>query len=114
MPGGGGFAEYVSVRAAELAPMPASISFEQAAAVPMAASTALIGLRDEGRVRPGQRVLVNGASGGVGTDLMTLAGLIDEGTVTPVIDRIFSFDEIPAAVAYQETGRPAGKVVVTI
>jgi NADPH:quinone reductase-like Zn-dependent oxidoreductase len=69
----GGFAEYVRVNADRLAPMPANLSFEEAAAVPMAASTALIALRDAGRVEPGQRVLVNGASGGVGTFAVQLA-----------------------------------------
>jgi NADPH:quinone reductase-like Zn-dependent oxidoreductase len=69
----GGFAEYVRVNADRLAPMPANLSFEEAAAVPMAASTALVALRDAGRVEPGQRVLVNGASGGVGTFAVQLA-----------------------------------------
>ena len=69
----GGFAEYVCVNADRLAPMPADLSFEEAAAVPLAASTALIALRDGGRVEPGQRVLVNGASGGVGTYAVQLA-----------------------------------------
>ena len=69
----GGFAEYVRVNADRLAPMPANLSFEEAAAVPMAASTALVASRDAGRVEPGQRVLVNGASGGVGTFAVQLA-----------------------------------------
>ncbi|RCG25065.1 NAD(P)-dependent alcohol dehydrogenase [Sphaerisporangium album] len=73
MPKQGGFAEYVCVRESELAPKPASLSFEQAAAVPMAAGTALLGLRDKGRLRPGQTVLVNGASGGVGTFAVQIA-----------------------------------------
>lgn len=64
---GGGFAEYVCVPESELAPKPATLSFEEAAAVPLAAGTALLALRDQGGVRPGSRVLVNGASGGVGT-----------------------------------------------
>jgi NADPH:quinone reductase-like Zn-dependent oxidoreductase len=70
---GGGFAEYVCVPETELAPKPAKLSFEEAAAVPLAAGTALLALRDQGRVRPGQRVLVNGASGGVGTFAVQLA-----------------------------------------
>ncbi|WP_433733667.1 NAD(P)-dependent alcohol dehydrogenase [Nocardia sp. CA-129566] len=70
---GGGFAEYVCVRESELAPKPRNLSFEQAAAVPLAANTALVALRDEGRIQPGQRVLVNGASGGVGTFAVQLA-----------------------------------------
>src|SRR5262245_19310671 len=64
---GGGFAEFVCVPEADLAPKPQRLSFEQAAAVPLAASTALLGLRDVGRVRADQRILINGASGGVGT-----------------------------------------------
>lgn len=70
---GGGFAEYACVAAAEVAPLPRTLSFEQAAAVPLAATTALLAVRDDGRVRPGLRVLVNGASGGVGTFAVQLA-----------------------------------------
>jgi NADPH:quinone reductase-like Zn-dependent oxidoreductase len=227
----GGFAEYVSVPEALLARKPGNLSFEQAAAVPMAAATALLGLRDSGRLEPGQRVLINGASGGVGTfavqigvalgasvtgvcgahnaelarslgadvvvdyaaedftrlgqryDLVldvaggrparaiartlvpkgtlvivggpagrwvqpvghvfsalalgpmvtkritladigscdrkkelleTLTGLIEDGKVTPVIDREYPFGDLPAAVAYQAAGHAAGKVVVTV
>jgi NADPH:quinone reductase-like Zn-dependent oxidoreductase len=69
----GGFAEYASVREELLARKPANLSYEQAATVPMAAATALLALRDEGRIEPGQRVLVNGASGGVGTFAVQLA-----------------------------------------
>ncbi|RJL31929.1 NAD(P)-dependent alcohol dehydrogenase [Bailinhaonella thermotolerans] len=231
MPGGGGFAEYVRVRESDLAPKPANLSFEEAAAVPLAGLTALLAVRDAGRVRPGQAVLVNGASGGVGTfavqlarafgaevtgvcgprnadlvrslgadevidytrtdftrlgrrydllvdiagghplracrrvltregayvfvggpggrwlspvghviattalarfvpqrlavadvlgapdagrNLRALTELIEDGRVTPVIDRRYPFAEIPAAVAYQERGRARGKVVVTV
>jgi NADPH:quinone reductase-like Zn-dependent oxidoreductase len=71
--GDGTLAEYVAVAGTGLAPKPARLSFEQAAAVPVAALTALQGLRDKGRVRPGQRVLINGASGGVGTFAVQLA-----------------------------------------
>jgi NADPH:quinone reductase-like Zn-dependent oxidoreductase len=70
---GGGFAEYVSVPENLLARKPANLSYEQAAAVPMAAVTALLALRDEGRIQPGQTVLVNGASGGVGTFAVQIA-----------------------------------------
>ncbi|GGS74552.1 NAD(P)-dependent alcohol dehydrogenase [Nonomuraea spiralis] len=69
----GGFGEYVCLRESEVAPKPGNLTFEQAAAVPMAANTALIALRDEGRVQAGQKVLVNGASGGVGTFAVQLA-----------------------------------------
>ncbi|GAA2398318.1 NAD(P)-dependent alcohol dehydrogenase [Nonomuraea africana] len=225
----GGFAEYVCVPEAELAPKPKNLSYEQAAAVPLAANTALLGLRDEGRIQAGQKVLVNGASGGVGTfavqlarafgaevtgvcgtrnvdlirsigaheavdyttsdftrngrrydllldiagsrsmpacrraltpkgtlvlaggpagrwlqpvgqmfsalamspfvsqraalvdavrctenkrNLMTLTELIEDGKITPVIDRCYPFEELPAAVRYQEQGHASGKVVI--
>jgi NADPH:quinone reductase-like Zn-dependent oxidoreductase len=64
--GGGSFAEYVCVMSA-VARKPANLTFEEAAAAPLAGVTALQGLRDHGRLQPGQKVLVNGASGGVGT-----------------------------------------------
>ena len=60
----GAFAEYAAADAALVVPKPAGLSFEQAAALPMAAVTALHAIRDRGRVQPGQRVLVNGAAGG--------------------------------------------------
>ncbi|RVX41679.1 NADPH:quinone reductase-like Zn-dependent oxidoreductase [Nonomuraea polychroma] len=229
----GGFGEYVRVSAAELAPKPRNLSFEEAAAVPLAANTALVAVRDRGGVQPGQKVLVNGASGGVGTfavqlakafgahvtgvcssrnvdlvrslgadevvdytkedftrlgrrfdlvvdnassrgasayrrvlkpkgvhvlvggpggrwlqpagrmfatlaaglflphkvaladviactaeenrrNLVTLTRLIEDGQVNPVIDRQYPFEEIPAAIRYQEEGRAPGKVVVTV
>jgi NADPH:quinone reductase-like Zn-dependent oxidoreductase len=69
----GAFAEYVCVPDDVVEPKPANLSFEQAAAVPLAGNTALMGLRDVGRVQPGQQVLVNGASGGVGTFAVQIA-----------------------------------------
>ena len=71
--GFGGFAEYVSVPETALAPKPAGTTFEEAAAVPGSALPALQGLRDKGRIEPGQKVLVNGASGGVGTFAVQIA-----------------------------------------
>ncbi|MFC4529900.1 NAD(P)-dependent alcohol dehydrogenase [Sphaerisporangium dianthi] len=231
MPLQGGFSEYVCVREDKLAPKPKNLTYEQAAAVPMAAMTALLGLRDAGRIQPGHEVLVNGASGGVGTfavqiaralgakvtgvcstrnvelvrtigadevidytkedftrngrrydllldnagsrsgsacrrvltrkgacvvvggrpgrwlqpaahafstlalspfvsqrmaiadvvhceepkrNLMTLTGLIEDGRVTPVVDRCYPFEEIPAAIGYVEEGHAPGKVVITV
>ncbi len=70
---GGGFAEYVSVPERLLARKPGNLSYDQAAAVPMAAVTALLGLREVGRIKPGQQVLVIGASGGVGTFAVQIA-----------------------------------------
>ena len=69
----GAFAEYICVAESEVALKPANLSFEQAAAVPVAATTALQGLRDTGQIHTGQRVLVNGASGGVGTYAVQIA-----------------------------------------
>ena len=71
--GDGTLAEYVAVAEDGLVLKPANVSFEQAAAVPVAGLTALQGLRDKGRVRPGQQVLINGASGGVGTFAVQIA-----------------------------------------
>ena len=68
----GALAEYVCVRDAVVA-KPAGVTFEEAAAVPVAAVTALQGLRDKGRLQAGQKVLINGASGGVGTFAVQIA-----------------------------------------
>jgi NADPH:quinone reductase-like Zn-dependent oxidoreductase len=70
----GGFAEYVCARESALAPKPASMTFEEAAAIPQAASTAVQGIRDKGRVQPGQKVLISGA-GAAGTFAVQLAKL---------------------------------------
>jgi NADPH:quinone reductase-like Zn-dependent oxidoreductase len=72
----GGLAEYVAAPESRLALKPVNATFEEAAAVPMAAVTALQGLRDNGRLQPGQKVLINGASGGVGTFAVQLAKLL--------------------------------------
>jgi NADPH:quinone reductase-like Zn-dependent oxidoreductase len=71
--GNGGFSEYVCVPEKAVILKPAGLSFEQAAALPMAGITALQALRDTGRVREGQKVLINGATGGVGTFAMQIA-----------------------------------------
>jgi len=69
----GAFAEYASARENALALKPANISFEEAASAPVAAFTALQGLRDTGKIQSGQKVLINGASGGVGTYAVQIA-----------------------------------------
>jgi NADPH:quinone reductase-like Zn-dependent oxidoreductase len=69
----GAFAEYVCAGESRFVPMPAGVTFEQAAAVPGAGCSALQALRDVGRVQPGQRVLINGAAGGVGTFAVQIA-----------------------------------------
>jgi NADPH:quinone reductase-like Zn-dependent oxidoreductase len=71
--GDGSFAEYVRARPDKLAPKPANLTFEQAAAVPISALTALQALRDKGVVQPGQTVLIIGAAGGVGSFAVQLA-----------------------------------------
>jgi NADPH:quinone reductase-like Zn-dependent oxidoreductase len=70
---GGGFAEYACAAEQEVAPKPANLSFEEAAAVPIAALTALQGLRDAGQLQSGHQVLIHGASGGVGTFAVQIA-----------------------------------------
>jgi NADPH:quinone reductase-like Zn-dependent oxidoreductase len=72
----GAFAEYACAAADLVVPKPANLTFEQAAAVPIAATTALRGIRDVGQVKAGQRVLVNGAGGGVGTYAVQIAAAL--------------------------------------
>ncbi|MCZ6616663.1 MAG: NAD(P)-dependent alcohol dehydrogenase [Gammaproteobacteria bacterium] len=71
--GWGGFAEYVSVRETSMLPKPASMTFEQAAAIPQVGALALGGLRFNGKIQPGQKILMNGAGGGVGTFVLQIA-----------------------------------------
>ena len=73
----GGFAEYASAPERALWLKPVNTSFDEAAAIPMAAITALQGLRDEGHIQAGQKVLINGASGGVGTFAVQIAKSFD-------------------------------------
>src|SRR5438132_10245110 len=69
----GAFAEYASAPPDHFVPKPANLTFEQAAAVGVSASTALQLLRDQGKIKPGQKVLINGASGGIGTFAVQVA-----------------------------------------
>lgn len=80
---GGGYAEYVAIEESTIAPKPMTLSFEEAASVPAAALTALQALRDTARLAPGHRVLVNGASGGVGSFAVQI-GVALGGRVTGV------------------------------
>jgi NADPH:quinone reductase-like Zn-dependent oxidoreductase len=73
----GAFAEYVAASETVVDTKPANLTFEQAAALPLAANTALIGLRDVAELKPGQRLLINGASGGVGTFAVQIAKALD-------------------------------------
>jgi NADPH:quinone reductase-like Zn-dependent oxidoreductase len=75
--GGGAFAEYVAVPENILLLKPAGMTSEEAAAVPVAAVTALQGLRDHGHIQPGHKVLINGASGGIGTFAVQIAKSFD-------------------------------------
>jgi len=80
----GSFAEYVCASEDTFALKPVNLTFEQAAAVPLAAFTALQGLRDKGQIQPGQKVLINGASGGVGTFAVQIAKAFGAAEVTGV------------------------------
>lgn len=73
----GGFAEYASTGETKLVPKPANLTFEQAAAVPTSALTALQAIRDHGKVQAGQKVLITGASGGVGSFAVQIARALD-------------------------------------
>ena len=79
----GAFADYATPLAKNTVPKPARLSFEEAAAIPVAGVTALQALRDHGNLQPGQKVLVNGAGGGVGTFLVQIAKALG-GEVTAV------------------------------
>ena len=70
---GGAFAEFVGTPADNVVPIPAAMTFADAAAIPVAAVTALQGLRDHGKIEPGQSLLINGAAGGVGTYAVQIA-----------------------------------------
>lgn len=80
----GGFAEYVCAAADALAPIPEKMSFEDAAAIPQAAMLAVQGLRDVGQLQSGEKLLINGAGGGVGTFGIQLARLYDNVEVSGV------------------------------
>lgn len=81
---GASWAEYMSVPAKLVAPKPSNLSYEEAGAVPLAALTALQGLRDQGEVGPGKRVLINGGTGAVGTFAVQIAKALGADEVTAV------------------------------
>jgi NADPH:quinone reductase-like Zn-dependent oxidoreductase len=116
---------------------PNNISFDEAVAVPATAVTALLGLRDRGRIKSGRKVLINGAAGGVGTFSVQIAKaktrkwtppesedptkeepevlkkLLEHGKVVPVIDRRYPLSELAEAIGYV-AGHARSKVVITI
>ncbi|MGD0166127.1 MAG: NAD(P)-dependent alcohol dehydrogenase [Gaiellaceae bacterium] len=118
----GAFAEYVRSGEQRLAPKPAQLTFEQAAAVPMAGCTALQALRDVGRLQPGQSVLINGAAGGVGTFAVQIAKAL-AGDVTGVCSsrnldlvRSIGADQVVdyAAEDFTRSGRRYDLIVDTV
>jgi NADPH:quinone reductase-like Zn-dependent oxidoreductase len=80
----GGFAEYITLPEKALATKPKGLSFEEAAGIPMTFLTALQGLRDHGRLKEGQSVLINGAGGGVGTLAIQLAKILGASEIAAV------------------------------
>jgi NADPH:quinone reductase-like Zn-dependent oxidoreductase len=120
--GYGGFAEYVSVPVDVMALKPVSLSFEEAAAVPMAATTALQGLGRHGDLQAGQKVLINGATGGVGTFAVQLAKAygaeVTAVTSTPNIDLVRSLgaDQVIdyAKEDFTRTGRRYDLILDTV
>jgi NADPH:quinone reductase-like Zn-dependent oxidoreductase len=120
--GYGGFAEYVSVPVEAMAAKPASLSFEEAAAVPMAATTALQGLGRHGTLQPGQQVLINGGSGGVGSFAVQLAKAsgaeVTAVTSTPNLELVRSLgaDQVIdyAKEDFTRTGRRWDRILDTV
>jgi NADPH:quinone reductase-like Zn-dependent oxidoreductase len=95
MQGFGAFAELACASEAELALKPAGMTFEQAAAIPQAGMLAVQGLIDVGKIQPGQKVLLNGAGGGVGTFALQIAKRLYDADVT-VVDRADKLDALRA------------------
>jgi NADPH:quinone reductase-like Zn-dependent oxidoreductase len=112
--GGGGFAEYVVAPADWLVAKPSAISFEVAATLGVAAETALQGLRDWGGLREGQTVLVNGASGGVGSFAVQVAKALGASHVTAVCStaNVETAERIGADRVVDYTREDAGRVLV--
>jgi len=109
------------VPAATLTRKPDGVSFEEAAASVMSGLTALIAMRDVGAVGSGTRVLVNGASGGVGTlacqiakARRALASLLTSGALKVVIDTTYPLAEAPRAVAHMLGHHAKGKIAITV
>jgi NADPH:quinone reductase-like Zn-dependent oxidoreductase len=126
----GALAEYASANEDNFALKPVNATYEQAAPVGTSAFATLQAIRDRGKVQPGQKVLINGAMGGVGTFSVQIAKalgadvtgvcstrnveLVEAGEVTPVIDRTYSLSETSAAFAYLREGHVRGKVVIAL
>lgn len=108
---GGTFAEYCRGPAEMFAAKPAGVDFDAAAAVPTSAITALRALRDAGGLRTGGHVLVLGAGGGVGEEVR---GLLESGTVEPVVGRRYALDEAAEAIRDWEKGHTRGKSVLIV
>ena len=116
--GWAGFAEYVSVTEDALALKPTNLTFEAAAAVPQAAVVALQALRDKGQIQPGHRVLIVGASGGIGTFAVQIAKSFDA-EVTGVcrtrnLDRVRSIDGSRSSIKWCGTRRRSSPVGLAV
>jgi len=114
--GFGAFSEYVAVPENALVHKPANLSFEESVTVPVSGLAALQALRDYGEIQPGQKVLINGASGGVGSFaiLTVLKDSIEAGKLKPFVDRTYPLAQVPTAIRYVEERQVKGKVAISV
>jgi len=110
----GSFAEYTAVPENRVALKPTKSSFEEAAAIPVAAITALQGLRDKGQIHSGQKVGLMGIANMNQKDLVYMKELLEAGKVVPVIEKRYPLGETASALRYLEAGHARGKVVITV